>query len=74
MAVSKKGSAAERKWWSGIIRYLKEVRAEVRKIVWPSQRTASNLTLIVLAVTVFMSILLGLVDWVFTQLFALIVT
>lgn len=72
--MSKKGSASDRKWWSGIVRYLKEVRAEVRKIVWPSQRTAINLTLIVLAVTVFMSILLGVVDWVFTQLFALIVT
>jgi len=74
VSVSKRQSASGKKWGSGIIRYLKEVRAEVRKIVWPSQRTAINLTLIVLAVTVFMSMALGLVDWIFTQLFALIVT
>ncbi len=72
--MSKRGSASEKKWGSGIVRYLKEVRAEVRKIVWPSRPVTINLTLIVLAVTVFMSILLGLIDWIFTKLFAFIVT
>ena len=56
-----------------IVRYLKEVRAEVRKIIWPSRRSTANLTGIVLAVTVSMSIALGLVDWVFTQVFGLII-
>ncbi len=56
-----------------IVRYFKEVRAEIRKVVWPSRREAANLTAIVLAVTVTMSALLGVIDWIFTQLFALIV-
>ncbi|MFP3897395.1 MAG: preprotein translocase subunit SecE [Anaerolineales bacterium] len=72
--MSKKGSASRKRWGSRIVRYLKEVRAEVRKVVWPSRPVAINLTVIVLAVTVFMSVLLGLVDWIFTKLFAFIVT
>ncbi|MBM3190150.1 MAG: preprotein translocase subunit SecE, partial [Chloroflexi bacterium] len=35
-----------------IVRYFKEVRAELSKVVWPSRRNATNLTAIVLGVTV----------------------
>jgi preprotein translocase subunit SecE len=56
-----------------IVRYFKEVRAELRKVVWPTRREATNLTAIVLAVTVTMSAVLGLVDWAFSKLFALII-
>ena len=56
-----------------VVRYLKEVRAEVQKVSWPSRRNATNLTLIVLGVTVIMSAALGLIDWAFTELFALII-
>jgi preprotein translocase subunit SecE len=57
-----------------IVRYLKDVRAELRRIIWPNQRTTINLTLIVLAVTTAASIALGFIDWVFTQIFAWIIT
>ena len=56
-----------------VVRYFKEVRAEIRKVTWPSRREATNLTLIVLGVTAAASVFMGLVDWVFAQLFALIV-
>lgn len=55
-----------------IVRYLKETRAELRKVTWPTRREALNLTLIVLAITLFMAALLGLIDYVFTKLFDLI--
>ncbi len=55
-----------------IVRYFKEVRAELGKVVWPSRRNALNLTAIVLAVTASMSILMGVLDWLFAKLFALI--
>ena len=54
-------------------RYFREVRAEIQKVVWPSRKQATNLTLIVLGVTTSMSIALGIIDWLFTQLFALII-
>jgi len=55
-----------------VVRYLREVRAEVRKVVWPSRRNTLKLTGIVLAVTAAMSIALGLIDWVFSRVFSLI--
>lgn len=45
----------------------------MRKVVWPSRREALNMTAIVLAVTVLMAAGLGIIDWVFTKLFALVV-
>ena len=69
-----KKAAAKAKKEKRILRYFKEVRAELRKVVWPSRDTALNLTGIVLGVTVFMSVALGLLDWLFTKLFALIIS
>ena len=59
----------------GAIRtYLKETRAELNKVSWPTRREALNLTLIVLAVTVFMAALLGLIDYAFAQLMGAIIS
>jgi preprotein translocase subunit SecE len=55
-----------------IIKYLKETRAELKKVNWPSRQEATNLTLIVIAVTTFMALLLSLIDYIFAQLFKLI--
>ena len=55
-----------------VIKYLKETRAELKKVNWPSRREATNLTLIVLAVTTFMALLLGFLDYIFARLFELI--
>lgn len=57
----------------GIKRYFREVRGEISKVVWPSRRAATNLTLIVLAVTITMSAALGVIDWLFSKLFSLII-
>ena len=73
MATVAKKQAATAKKEHRILRYFKEVRAEVRKIIWPSRRATVNLTGIVLGVTVSMSIALGLVDWAFTKLFGLFI-
>ena len=69
-----KKAAVQAKKENRFLRYFKEVRAELRKVVWPSREEATNLTAIVLGVTVSMSVALGLIDWVLTRLFALIIT
>jgi preprotein translocase subunit SecE len=56
-----------------IVRYFRETRSELRKVVWPTREEATNLTVIVLAVTVGMSAILGLIDFLFARLFALLV-
>jgi len=55
-----------------VIKYLKETRAELKKVNWPSRQEATNLTLIVMAVTALMALLLGLLDYIFAKLFELI--
>jgi preprotein translocase subunit SecE len=56
-----------------LVRYFKETRAELRKVSWPTRQQATNLTLIVLAVTIVMAIFLGVVDFVFAGLIRLLV-
>jgi len=52
---------AEVKQDNRLVRYFKETRAELRKVHWPSRQEARNLTVIVLAVTVAMTVFLGLI-------------
>ncbi len=54
-----------------IVRYLRETWFELKKVSWPTRREAVNLTVIVLLVTSFLSIVLGLMDWVFSSIFGL---
>jgi preprotein translocase subunit SecE len=54
--------------------YLRDTRGELRKVNWPTRKQATNLTLIVLAVTVAMAIFLGAVDLLFGALVTFIVS
>ncbi len=51
---------------NAISRYFRETWAELKKVRWPTRQEAQNLTLIVLAVTISMAIVLGLMDYFFT--------
>ena len=55
-----------------IQRYFRETVGELRKVNWPTRKEATNLTIIVLIVTVSMSAFLGFLDFLFTRFFALI--
>lgn len=66
-------SAARARKGNFIVRFLRETRSELKKVVWPSRREAMNMTAIVLGVTILMAAGLGMVDLVFTKLFALVV-
>ena len=50
---------------NAITRYFRETWAELKKVRWPTRQEAQNLTLIVLAVTVGMAAILGLMDFFF---------
>lgn len=56
-----------------VTRYIRQTRDELRKVVWPTREEATNLTVVVLAVTVTMSAFLGLVDYIFSQVIALLI-
>ena len=57
---------------SGITRLYRETIGELRKVTWPTRQEAVNLTGIVLIVTFSMSAFLGIVDYLFSRVFALI--
>jgi len=65
--------ATRRKRGNFVVRFLRETRSELRKVIWPSRREAANMTAIVLGVTILMAAGLGVVDWLFSRVFALIV-
>ena len=66
MAKSKSSTAAVTpKEDNVVVRYLKETRAELRKVVWPTREETKNLTLIIVSVTVAMAVFLGLLDYIF---------
>ncbi len=68
-----KTKAVARKRQLGIVRYFRETIAELRKVNWPSRQEATQLTVIVLVVVFLMSMLLGVLDLLFSRLFGLIV-
>ena len=55
------------------VRYFKEVRSEMSKVVWPSREQATNLTLVVLAVMVAMGLFLGVLDLLFGEMVQLLI-
>ncbi len=57
---------------NAITRYYRETIGELRKVTWPTRQEAINLTIVVLIVTFGMSAFLGILDYLFTRLFALI--
>lgn len=63
-----KAEARRTKKENFLITYLKETRAELRKVHWPSQLEARTLTLVVVGVTIFMALLLGALDSLFSWL------
>ena len=56
-----------------IKRWFKETAGELRKVSWPTREEALALTRIVLIVTIIMSAILGVFDFIFARLVGLLV-
>ena len=52
--------------------YFREVRSELRKVIWPTRREAMNLTAVTLALSVVVGLFLGGVDFLFQEFFRLL--
>jgi preprotein translocase subunit SecE len=53
---------------NAIQRFMRETIGELRKVTWPTPQEAWSLTKIVLVVLAAMSVILGLLDYVFSWL------
>ena len=51
-----------------IIKYLKEVRLEMKKVNWPTKQETLKYTLIVIGTSLIVAAFLGMVDFLFTTL------
>lgn len=50
-----------------LMRYLREVVGELRKVIWPSRKQLVTYTIVVLVFVSFMVAFIALLDWVFGQ-------
>ena len=57
-----------------VIKYLKEVRVELKKVVWPTKEEVAKLTLIVVAISIIVGVYLGGLDYIFTKMLGSIIT
>lgn len=55
------------------IKFLKEVREELKKVTWPSRKEVIKMTTVVIMVSALVSILISSLDYVFTNLMTLAV-
>ncbi|HHV72909.1 MAG TPA: preprotein translocase subunit SecE [Clostridia bacterium] len=51
-----------KKFFSGLARYFREVKAEMKKVTWPSRKEIVSNTLIVIVAVIIASIIVGVFD------------
>ena len=56
---------ANEKKQNKIIKFFKEVKSEMKKVVWPSKKQLVNNTLIVIAVVVLVGVVIAIFDAIF---------
>lgn len=48
--------------------YLRDVRAEVRKVTWPGWEDLRKSTIVIIIVVIIFGIVIGIMDWFFSKL------
>ena len=48
-----------------LIRYLRDAKAELSKVSWPSKSEVTKYSLVVVALSVFIAVFFGGLDWLF---------
>lgn len=56
------------------IKFLREVRLELSKVVWPKKQEVIKLTLTVIIISVIVGLYVGVLDFSFTKLLEIIIS
>lgn len=56
---------------SKITRFFKDMKGEMKKVVWPSKKSVINNTGVVMVVLIAFSVCIGLIDFIFNALVGL---
>jgi len=59
-------------WWKRTTQFLKDVRIELKKVIWPSKDEVTNYTAVVLVTVAVVSTFLLVIDYILTHLLQLI--
>lgn len=59
---------------NNLISYLRNVRGELAHVVWPKTRVALTHTLVIILMSAFAAVFIGILDYVFTSLVGSIVS
>ena len=70
--VAKANKKSARKQENAVQRFFRETMGELRKVSWPTRQEATNLTVIVLIVIAAMSVFMGILDFIYTRVFILL--
>jgi len=62
-----------RNWIARIIEFLREVRAEVRKVTWPTWEELKKATTVIVIFVALLGVVIGLMDSVFQFVFVTVV-
>ncbi|HDJ23025.1 MAG TPA: preprotein translocase subunit SecE [Candidatus Aminicenantes bacterium] len=62
--------AKKERWYKRIVPFLKEVRAEVRKVTWPAKQEVYSTTIVVIIATFFFGFYLYFMDVIFSWVIA----
>lgn len=57
---------------NGNSKFVREVRSELKKVVWPTKKELVNYTIAVFIAVILISVIIGIVDTVFAELFKLL--
>jgi preprotein translocase subunit SecE len=53
--------------------YIKESVSEMKKVTWPTKKETKEYTFLVIGISVFIALLLGLLDFIFSSLFSFLI-
>ncbi|MBQ7150683.1 MAG: preprotein translocase subunit SecE [Synergistaceae bacterium] len=56
--------------WSALVSFVREAKAELKKVTWPTRKQMWYWTLIVIVFTLCVSLYLGIIDFVLAWLFS----
>jgi preprotein translocase subunit SecE len=56
-----------------MLTFLKQVQAELIQVAWPSRTEIMRLTAVVIAISIFVGVYLGIADFLFAELLKLII-
>ena len=55
------------------LRFFREIISELKRVVWPSRELATRLTMLVIAVSISVGVVLGVMDMIFGRLFRFLI-